>query len=204
MKRVYLDFDDVLAETFRELARFAREAFGRTPPPGKSVHFDLHESLGLTDAEYGVFMERFHAERLRAVDEIPGATAALRGWVRDGAAEPVVVTGRPVSSHADSVAWLEDRGLPGVPVLHVDKYARFPDPAAPGVVPFPALAAKGFALAVEDAPAALDVLARSRLCPYVVFERPWNRAWSAPQDGAPPLARLADWPALDALVRGLP
>ena len=77
MKRVYLDFDDVLAETFRELARFAREAFGRTPPPGKSVHFDLHESLGLTDAEYGVFMERFHAERLRAVDEIPGATAAV-------------------------------------------------------------------------------------------------------------------------------
>ena len=183
MKRVYLDFDDVLAETFRELARFAREAFGRTPPPGKSVHFDLHESLGLADAEYGVFMERFHAERLRAVDEIPGATAALRGWVRDGAAEPVVVTGRPVSSHADSVAWLEDRGLPGVPVLHVDKYARFPDPAAPGVVPFPA---------------------PSRRCPSVVFERPWHRAWAAPQDGAPPLARLADWPALDALVRGLP
>ena len=195
---LYLDFDDVLCETFASLEAFACAAFGKDPEPGKAVHFDLHESLGLTDAEYRLFMDRFHAERLLDIPEIPGACAALRAW-RDAGHEPVVVTGRPVSAHADSVAWLAAHGLAGVPVLHVDKYARFPDPAAPGVVPFPALARCGFGLAVDDSPAALDLLARSRLCPYVVFERPWNRAWTPPPGGAPPVLRAPDWARLAPL-----
>ena len=197
--KVYLDFDDVLCETFAELERFARAAFGKDPEPGKSVRFDLHESLGLTNEEYRLFMDRFHAEKLLSIPEIPGACAALRAWIAAGH-EPVVVTGRPVSAAADSARWLADRGLAGVPVLHVDKYARFPDPAAPGVVPFPALSSMGFGLAVEDAPAALDVLARSRLCPYAVFERPWNRAWAPPPDAAAPVLRARAWSDLAALV----
>jgi hypothetical protein len=192
--KVYLDFDDVLAETFRELAAFAAARFGKTPPPGKETHFDLHESLGLSNDEYGVFMERFHAERLLAVEEVSGACETLRAWRKDGI-EPEVVTGRPVSAHADSVQWLADRGLSGVPVLHVDKYARFPDPAAPGVLPFPALRERGYGFAVEDAPAALDVLSRSLPCPYAVHERP--------ADGTAPALRTARWEEIDRAVRDL-
>lgn len=202
--RVYLDFDDVLGETFAELRRFARTEFGKDPEPGKEIHFDLHESLGLSDAEYGLFMDRFHAERLLAVDEIPGACDALRGWLRDGVAEPVVVTGRAAWCHADSVRWLERRGLGAVPVLHVDKYARFSDPAEPGVVPFPALRDRGFAFAVDDAPRALDALAVSGLCPYAVFGRPWNASWTPPAGAPPPALRTSDWSVLDAFVRALP
>ena len=202
--RVYLDFDDVLCETFLSLAAFAREAFGKAPVPGGELHFDLHESLGLSDGEYGLFMDRFHAERLGSVEEIPGACDALRGWLRDGAAEPVVVTGRAAWCHADSVRWLERRGLGAVPVVHVDKYARFSDPAAPGVVPFPALRDYGFALAVDDAPRALDSLAVSGLCPYAVFGRPWNASWAPPAGAAAPALRTSDWTALDAFVRALP
>lgn len=204
--RVYLDFDDVLCETFAELRAFARAAFGKDPAPGKEIHFDLHDSLELTDEEYGVFMDRFHAERLLAVPEIPGACETLRGWLRDGAAEPVVVTGRAAWCHADSLRWLEARGLGGVPVLHVDKYARFADPAAPDIVPFPALRDYGFALAVDDAPRALDALASARLCPYAVFPRPWNAAWAPPPGAAAPALPAADcsWAAIDAFVRSLP
>lgn len=198
--KIYLDFDDVIAETFAALAAFAEEAFGKKPEPGKRTHFDLHVSLGLGEEEYGTFMDRFHAEKLLDVAEIPGACQAMRGWIRDGI-EPVVVTGRPVSSHAASVQWLEERGLGGVPVLHVDKYARFSDPDAPGVVPFPELRGMGFGLAVEDAPAALDVLSRSRLCPFAAFARPWNAAWTHPDGGAAPALRTGDWREIDRLAR---
>lgn len=200
--RVYVDFDDVLCETFLALEAFAREAFGKEPVPGKRIHFDLHESLGLSDAEYGLFMHRFHAERLRDVPEIPGACDALRGWVRDGAAEPVVVTGRPATSHDVSVAWLAARGLADVPVLHVDKFARFA--GAEGVVPAGDLPRWGFALAVDDAPRALDALATGRLCPYAVFGRPWNAAWREPAGAAAPALRTDDWRDIDALVRSIP
>ena len=199
---IYLDFDDVLAQTFVELARFAREAFGKRIDEAACADFDLHVSLGLTDAEYPVFMERFHAERLTRIPEMPGAGDALRGWLRDGVARPVVVTGRAPSCHADSVAWLAARGLGEVPVLHVDKYARFA--GSPDVVPFSALADRGFALAVDDAPGALAALASSRLCPYAVFDRPWNRAFAPPAGAPSPVARLASWDELDALVRALP
>ena len=199
---VYLDFDDVLAETFRTLAEFAALAFGKSPVPGRETHFDLHESLGLGVEEYAEFMDRFHAEKLLDVDEIPGACETLRGWVRDGI-RPVVVTGRPVSAHGPSAEWLRRRGLGSVEVLHVDKYARFPDPGAPGVVPFPSLRNFGFGLAVDDAPAALDALARSGLCPYVAFSRPWNASWSPPSGAPAPALHTGNWSEIDALARRL-
>ena len=199
---VYLDFDDVLAETFRALAAFAASEFGKTPVPGRETHFDLHESLGLGVGEYARFMDRFHAEKLLDVEEMPGACEVLRGWVRDGI-EPVVVTGRPVSAHGPSTEWLRRRGLGSVPVLHVDKYARFRDPSEPGVVPFPALRERGFGLAVEDAPAALSALASSGLCPYAAFARPWNAGWEPPPGAPAPLLRTGDWRELDALARRL-
>ena len=202
--KVYLDFDDVLCESFVALDAFAREEFGRGAVPGRRIHFDLRQSLGIPDEEYGRFMDRFHAERLEGIPEIPGSAAALRGWLRDGVAEPVVVTGRPQSAHAASVAWLAARGLDSLDILHVDKYARFA--SADGAVPFEALRSMGFALAVDDAPAALDALARAAFCRIAVFERPWNAAWTPPAGapsphGAP--ARFSDWRRLDAFVRSL-
>lgn len=207
--RVYLDFDDVISETFRALAVFAKTEFGREPVPGKQIHFDLRESLGIPEEEYRTFMERFHAEALEDIPEIPGASAAMRSWLRDGVAEPVVVTGRPLSAHGVSVAWLGARGLPGVQVLHVDKYHRF-SAGEKGVVRFSDLPGMGFALAVDDAPAALDALAQADFCRVAAFDRPWNRAWppsrwagpvSPPRHG-PPL-RFTSWTELDAEVRSM-
>lgn len=200
--RAYLDFDDVLAESFKALAAFAEEEFGATPAPGKETHFDLHVSLGLGEGQYEEFMERFHATRLLSVEEIPGACETLRGWLADGI-EPVVVTGRPCSTHADSVLWLERRGLGGVEVLHVDKYARFQEHEKAGTVPFGALRDYGFALAVDDAPAALDALSTARMCPYAVFSRPWNAGWKPPENGAAPALATGDWRLIDALARRL-
>ncbi|MBR1837389.1 MAG: hypothetical protein IJ783_08895 [Kiritimatiellae bacterium] len=203
MFKVYLDFDDVISETFVALSAFAKAEFGRTPVPDKQIHFDLRESLGIPDAEYGRFMDRFHAEMLEDIPEMPGAAAAMRGWMENGAAEPVVVTGRPFSAHGASVRWLERRGLGAVQVLHVDKYARFGGETA-GVVQFAALAGMGFRFAVDDAPAALDALCRAGFAEVVAFSRPWNAAWAQPADsapGLPPPVRVASWTELDAAVR---
>lgn len=200
--RIYLDFDDVLAESFKALSEFAFASFGKSPAPGKQTHFDLHISLGLDETQYDAFMDEFHATKLLDIDEIPGACETLRGWLSDGI-EPVVVTGRPFSAHDDSVRWLEERGVSPVQVLHVDKYGRFHDDSASPVVQFDDLRSYGFGLAVDDAPAALDALSRARMCPFVVFERPWNLGWSPPAGGATPLEKTGDWRRIDEIARSL-
>lgn len=196
--RIYVDFDDVVAETARGLAERLLAWRGSAPEYEDIKAFDLHVSFGLNDEEYRVFMEAAHTrEALLAYEEMPDASATLRAWLDDGL-EPVIATGRPVCSAAASREWLDARGLPDLPLLHVDKYNRSlgaPDPSV-RVVPFSDLSSEGFSLAVDDAPPALELLEKSRLCPYVVFDRPWNRSWTG---GA---ARVRTWAELDRFVRG--
>ncbi len=205
--KLYVDCDDVVTETARHLAGLRRRE-GAWAPAYEDIHdFDLHRSFRMDEATYRDFMERAHSDdELLALEAVPGACETLRAW-RDDGLDPVIVTGRPAFSHAASREWLDRRGLADIPLLLVDKYNRTLGPTAEGVevVPFRNLRGMGFDLAVDDAPPALDLLARSGLCPYVVFDRPWNRGYRPPADavggaGAPPHVR--DWRELDALVRG--
>lgn len=197
--KIYVDFDDVVAETARGLAERLRARRGSAPAYEDIRAFDLHVSFGLDDEAYRTFMEDAHTrEALLAYEETPGAAATLRAWLDDGL-EPVIATGRPVCSAAASREWLDARGLSDLPLLHVDKYNRSLGEPNPSVrlVPFAELPAEGFSLAVDDAPPALALLEESKLCPYVVFDRPWNRSWAG---GA---ARVHTWAELDRHVRAL-
>lgn len=196
--RVYVDCDDVVAETARHLIDLRRRGGGWAPEFGQMFDFDLHRSLRLGDEEYRVFMEKAHEpEELAALEEVPGACETLRAWRTDGI-EPFIVTGRPACAHAATLEWLERRGLAGIPLLMVDKYNRRlgAETAGVEVVPFASLSSFGFDLAVDDAPQALDLLAASGFCPFVVFDRPWNRTYN------PDVPRVPDWRGLDAYVRG--
>lgn len=197
--RVYVDFDDVVAETARGLAELLYRETGRRVAYDEIAFFDLQKSFGLEVEEYHAFMEKAHEpEVLDGLTETPGACVTLRAWLDDGLV-PVVVTGRPAASHDATRQWLDARGLPDLAILHVDKYNRdlgIRNPEIP-TLRFDELRSQEFGLAVDDAPPALDLLERSGLCPFLVFDRPWNRNYTS----AASLGRAADWTALDRLVR---
>ena len=199
-RRIYIDYDDVVTETARALAAQLRREGSWAPETFEDIReFDLHVSFRLGPAEYDAFMARAHRdEELLALEEIPGACATLRAWLDDGLA-PVVVTGRPPYAYTASRAWLDARGLRDLPLVIADKYNRFKGDPPPGVsvAHLDDLRRMGFLLAIDDAPPALDFVASSGLCPALVFDRPWNRAYG------PTLPRVRTWRELDAFVRDM-
>ena len=198
--KIYVDCDDVVTETARRLMEIRRREGGWAPPDFEGMlDFDLHNSLRLAPGEYEEFLERAHQpEVLRALEEVPDACKTLRAWLDDGL-EPVIVTGRPAFSYGATRGWLDERGLCDLPLVLVDKYNRSLGESVPGVeiVPFSKLGEAGFDLAIDDAPAALNLLAQAAFCPYAVFDRPWNRTYN------PSIPRVVGWAELDTFVRGM-
>lgn len=197
--RIYVDFDDVLCETARELSRLVLELYG-CRVPYEAIHaFNLREAFGLDEARYLHLMHIAHgAEQLLALEPTPGAVAAVAGWMGEGYTVEIV-TGRPYATHEASALWLRRHGLEGVPLVHVDKYNREP-PAAEGqarALTRGEFAERRYDLAVEDAPMALEQLAAMPPCRVVIFDRPWNR-------GVPLLTehftRCRDWPAVEEVA----
>ncbi len=198
--RIYIDCDDVVAETGAHLLRVLSRHRATVPRFEDIRAFDLHVSLSLNAEEYDAFMEEVHQdEELLAMDPFPGAADTLRAWIAEGH-EPVVVTGRPPYSGPATREWLDRLGLRDVGLLHVDKYGRFrgEPPAGVRVLPFSRLSELGFGLAVDDSPLALDLLESSGLCPYVVFDRPWNRT------SHPSAPRVRGWAELAEFVSAFP
>jgi len=200
--RIYVDYDDVLCETARALAGLAHRMFGCRVAYEAIQAFDLRQSFGIDAAQHDALMARAHEPGfLLALQPTPHAIGVLSGWSAAGW-QAVIVTGRPVAARDASQRWLAGRGLQGLPLVFVDKYRREP-PAAPGqprALTPEELRSERFDLAVEDAPAALDMLSGDPACHTIVFDRPWNRSYVLP-DGSP-VARCRDWRDLDERVRG--
>ena len=109
--RIYVDFDDVLCETARELSRLARELYGCQVPYAAIRAFNLREAFGLDETRYLHLMRAAHeTERLLALEPTPGAVATLARWAADGHTVEIV-TGRPCATHAASARWLQRHGL---------------------------------------------------------------------------------------------
>jgi len=200
--KIYVDFDDVIAETARNLADLLRREYGRKVQYKDIKYFDLKRSFHLSEAEYHQFMERAHeADVLVDLDETPDACGTLLGWLDDGL-EPIVVTGRPASSYDETRAWLDKRGLTDLAVIHLDKYGRNLGPPNPAVstLRIEDIRQMQFDLAIDDAPEALDLLAESRLCPIVIYGRPWNRDYQSSVRDVE-MQRVTNWRELDRLVR---
>ncbi|MCL1856574.1 MAG: hypothetical protein FWF84_02890 [Kiritimatiellaeota bacterium] len=198
--KVYVDFDDVIAETARTLAEVLWEATGRRVAYEEIHAFDLRVSFGLGEAEYVAFMEAAHRPRvLERIPPTPGACETLRRWREEGRVSPVVVTGRPASCHRESVAWLGRYGLGDIEIVHVDKYGRHGGECTDGVKTYAAeeLAGMGFGVAIDDAPPALALLERWNVAPAIVFDRPWNRHYASPAL----CGRARDWNEVDDMIR---
>jgi len=190
--RIYVDFDDVLCETARALSVLAHGMFGRDVPYEDIRFFNLQQSFSLSAEQIDQLMVRAHEDAfLEALAPTPGGADAVCALEAAGH-EVVIVTGRQPDCHAGSLAWLRRHGLAHLEIVYVDKYGRAPAETPEGVPPMLCLDAFNrlhFDIAIDDSPNALDLLAPRTNCHTIIFDRPWNRAYSP----APTMSRAHAW-----------
>ncbi len=179
--RIYIDFDDVLCETARHLATLTHELFQKQVPYEAITGFDLREAFQLSEQEIDALMAQAHeTDFLAALAPAPGGLEAVRELDAQGH-KLEIVTGRPASSHAGSLAWLARYGLEHLSLIHVDKYGRAPAQlpvGTPRTLTVQEFAALSFDVAIDDSPIALDLLAPRRECLIIIYDRPWNQHYS--------------------------
>jgi uncharacterized HAD superfamily protein len=194
--RIYIDVDDVLAETTRALAALARERFAKDVAFEAMHTFDLGVSLGLDMHELPRFMDAAHApDFLAGLDPIAGARETVQG-LADAGAEIHVVTGRPPSTRAVTARWLAQAGIPHARLDMVDKYHRHPEADA---VPREVLLERRYAFVIEDSAEIASLMAAQTTTRVLLFDRPWNRPAT---DLHPRVERVFGWQEIEALVIG--
>lgn len=194
---VYVDVDDVLAETTRAIHALARSAFGSVVTFDDMVDFDLANSLGLDAREHARLWNAIHEEHfLGALDPMPGAVSTLSSWHASGA-RISVVTGRPPDSRAVTEAWLGRSALPYHRLEMVDKYGRHGEVGGPTLDD---LAGRDYSLVVEDAPGMAEFFVERTEAVVLLVDRPWNRSCDVAHER---LHRVADWRAIDATCDAL-
>ncbi len=191
-RRIYVDVDDVLAQTGRMFLGVLEARFGRRVAFEEIRSYHLGESFALDAGELAEFMRLAHErEALASVEPMPGAVAALAAW-RDGGYEILVVTGRPPETRAVTLDWLERHRIPFSGFHFLDKYSEFyrdDGGGGAGALTLADLPGLDLCLAVEDFPGTAEHLAGRLGVPVALFDRPWNRRVA---DGAS-LVRCADW-----------
>jgi uncharacterized HAD superfamily protein len=196
-RRIYVDVDDVLAQTGRMFLGILAREFGRKVAFEEIRSYHLGDSFRLAADELDEFMRLAHQpEALRSVEPMPGAAEALAEWKRNGH-QVFVVTGRPPATRDDTLGWLQRHDMAYTEFHFLDKYSEFysgQHGTPEGVLCLADLPALDFSLAVEDFPGAAEHLARTVGVPVALFDRPWNRGVEEIDDpGAAPLVRCRGW-----------
>lgn len=178
MTAIYVDVDDVLAETGRMFLRVLAERFGRRVGFEELRSYHLGETLGLDAAELAAFMAAAHEpEALAAVEPMAGGAEVLQGWL-DRGYRVLLVTGRLPATREVTLGWLERHEIPFTELHFLDKYSRYYDGAhgtPDGCLALADLPALELCLAVEDFPEISLHLADELGIPVALFDRPWNR-----------------------------
>lgn len=191
LRRVYVDFDDVLCGTARGFLVVLEREFGKTVAFDEIVDFDLGRSFGLAPAELERFMKLAHeGEILAGFEPLEGALETVAAWKAAGF-EVEIVTGRPPDTRAASESWLAAHAVDYDDLVFVDKYGH-----APGGVELSSILARDYAWVVEDS---FDMAARLSGAGHAVhlLDRPWNRL-AFEESG---VVRCADW---DEVRRSVP
>lgn len=194
---IYLDVDDVLAETTRALAELARTGFGKQVEFDAMVQFDLRVSLDLDPDEHVEFMAAAHEDDfLLGLVPMAGAVEIVGGWYGAGA-QISVVTGRPPHSRDSTGRWLERTGVRHHRLEHVDKYGRYDTPEA---VKKEALADRDYAIVIEDSLEMAEFFVHRSDARVLLVDRPWNRASSFQSSR---IQRVHDWSGIAAVCADL-
>ena len=194
-QRLYIDIDDVLAETTRSLARHARSHFGKDVSFEKMTTFDLRISLQLQEDEYESFMAEVHRpEFLRALPPAADAPEVLANW-RSSGARIELVTGRPSSSQQSTIDWLEDHSMTYDSLEFIDKYGRYSENKTARLSE---LADRNYSFAIEDSASVATYLAENTSSRVLLYNRPWNQ--NEPLENQP-IKRVHSWREIREEIR---
>lgn len=195
---IYIDFDDVLCETARSFSGIVKRMFDVDVPYENINFFDLQKSFGLTEAQYEAMMIEGHLpDVLLGYDETPKASETVNKWIDEGH-NVFIITGRPYSAYEPSRKWLDNHNLSRVKLFCLNKYGRdafIKDSSFS--LELEDFYKMPFDFAVEDSPMAFKHLAHLTECKIAVFNRPWNKATSFPNEN---YVRCMNWDEVDALL----
>lgn len=175
-KVIYIDFDDVLCETARVLAKTIEREFGKVVAYNDILHFDLAKTFDLNEKETEWLFEIFHnADVLSRIPIIDGAAEAIKAWHQHGMTIHIV-TGRPPATHTASKQWLEKYNIPYHKLSFVDKFGRnHAHVDGVDILTLDDLKQLKFTVAIEDSPIAISFQIENTNNPVIIFDRPWNR-----------------------------
>lgn len=194
-RRIYVDIDDVLAETIECLLELLEQMHDRKVVLRDVEHFDLTKSFGLDQEEIDSFMERAHDDDvIESIAPIPGAAKVLSRWGAEGH-RITLVTGRPPTTNSASLRWLETHDFRHEALHHLDKWKR-PGWNRDGLpeLAFDDLSDFDFHFAVEDSLDTAVRLVEEFDIPVALMDRPWNRDLdSVARETRASLVRCVDW-----------
>ncbi len=174
MPAIYIDLDDVIANTTCRYAEIVAREFGRTVDFNDITTFDLKKSFSLTDHEFDHFFRLVHEpEIILALEPFEGMIDELNKWSGLGY-EISVVTGRLTSTYESSLEWLRRNKVPFDSFIMVDKYSR-PAIDKKIAISLDRFSEMEFILAVEDSPDMARFLFQRMKTDVILFDRPWNR-----------------------------
>jgi uncharacterized HAD superfamily protein len=174
MLPIYVDIDDVLADTSSCLIEIAEKEFCKRVAFEELTSFDLMTSFCLSRKEYEHFLAMAHQpDEILNLAPIPEAIQTLEKWASSGH-EIFVVTGRPTSTHDTTLEWLARHEVPYDRFFMVNKYAR-PGMDEAIALSMPAFSKMKFQFAIEDAYDMAVHLAETMDTRVLLYDRPWNR-----------------------------
>ena len=188
MPPIYVDIDDVLADTSGSLISIAEKEFQKQVPFEELTCFDLKISFDLTQEEYELFLNLAHEpDIILGLEPYSDAIDAVKRWIASGN-EICIVTGRPTTTYETTLEWLARHNIPFNDFFMVNKYAR------PGMDETIALSMQAFSemkfqFAVEDSYDMAVYLAETMDTQVFLYDRPWNR--STNQNGK--IKRFQNW-----------
>lgn len=170
---IYVDVDDVLADTTAMLLDMARELFAKEIAYEDCRSFDLGESFGLSPEQRDELLDAAHEdgaiESMAAIEDAAGVLAAWEGLGH----EVHIVTGRPPATLAATRRWLGRMAMPHATLASVDKYGR--QAHLSDAVPLHRLAESRYRVAVEDSLSMARFLVEETGTAVLLLDRPWNR-----------------------------
>jgi uncharacterized HAD superfamily protein len=193
--RIYVDVDEVLADTISALRAAVERLFGRVVAYEDIRAFDLQASFDLDAEGERRLLDHLHQEHvLEELQPHDGAAEVLERWA-DRGCEVSIMTGRPPSALPATRRWLDRWGLRYHTLASVDKYGR--SGSDPGALPLEALVREGFDLAVEDSLDMAAFLAEHCRIEVLLLDRPWNRDMARVSERvAARIRRLGGWPEI--------
>ena len=123
--KIYVDLDDVIADTVSLFLAIGRERFGQNVQYQEVDSFDLSTTLRLEPSAYEQFMKIAHEPAtLLRIAPIAGAKEVIARCQERGD-EIVVATGRPSYCAQASSKWLTDNGFIGTKTVVREQIRTF-------------------------------------------------------------------------------